>query len=627
MSSTTNYNLNKPTYGTRNWDIPLNQNFDVIDSTLADVVSQLADSVNLKEDSILVIPQDYLQVPSTLADGLATHPSLIDFGASKWNGYRYWMAFTPYPGTDNENPCIACSNDNVNWVMPNGLTNPLVPTPEQGYNSDTEMIYIPETNSLRIYYRQYGFDDNVQIFCIESTDGTTWSEPTLVIDDVSLKLSPSIIRVSSDLYKMWYVVDAQYFGYRTSSDGITWSSETLQSQPWQNVSVWHIGVYLDSNGVYHLLGSAYPTTKNDGVQYRPIYYAYSLDGNSWVANETPQLIPSGWASGYLYRPSFIIDETKGVNSNGLPYVRLWFSAATASGQWHIGYTEGYLQDHTDETLSSKTVQRKNLFEAFRGFFGILKAGAARIASLIADTITIKNSFSAPSITIEDGRVGVPAGSKTRIQWSGSDVDANNRLRFGFAKQGTTTTILFQIAPFANWMGFVSPGSFFNLKKIRAGGQEFTIEANDRTNTQRTVLEWNATENAFNFKNFGIQGLGDLRSQRVIVYNDGIRVYKQDSNTEWMTLRTNSAGSLSVSSSTQQNRYFRFRQDGHMQAVGAGIMDLSYLNLAPQDSRPSPLTSARTGVYLADGVNHDPCSVGEGKPYLVYWDGTNYTKLS
>ena len=37
MSNTTNYNLNKPTYGTRNWDIPLNQNFDVIDSTMKSI--------------------------------------------------------------------------------------------------------------------------------------------------------------------------------------------------------------------------------------------------------------------------------------------------------------------------------------------------------------------------------------------------------------------------------------------------------------------------------------------------------------------------------------------------------------------------------------------------------------
>ena len=41
MSSTTNYNLNKPTYGTRNWDVPLNQNFDVIDSTMKSIDNKI----------------------------------------------------------------------------------------------------------------------------------------------------------------------------------------------------------------------------------------------------------------------------------------------------------------------------------------------------------------------------------------------------------------------------------------------------------------------------------------------------------------------------------------------------------------------------------------------------------
>lgn len=53
MSSTTNYNLNKPTYGTRNWDIPLNQNFDVIDSTMKSIDDKInshkADFVSVKQ--------------------------------------------------------------------------------------------------------------------------------------------------------------------------------------------------------------------------------------------------------------------------------------------------------------------------------------------------------------------------------------------------------------------------------------------------------------------------------------------------------------------------------------------------------------------------------------------------
>lgn len=36
-----------------------------------------------------------------------THPSVVDMG-QEWNGFRYWMAYSPYPYADGaeENPCV-----------------------------------------------------------------------------------------------------------------------------------------------------------------------------------------------------------------------------------------------------------------------------------------------------------------------------------------------------------------------------------------------------------------------------------------------------------------------------------------------------------------------------------------
>ena len=36
------------------------------------------------------------------------HPKVLYF-PEKWNGYKFWMAYTPYPKgkTDAENPCMA----------------------------------------------------------------------------------------------------------------------------------------------------------------------------------------------------------------------------------------------------------------------------------------------------------------------------------------------------------------------------------------------------------------------------------------------------------------------------------------------------------------------------------------
>ena len=46
----------------------------------------------------------------------AYHPKVVDMGKN-WNGYHYWLSYTPYPhGNDKyENPTIVGSNDIINY--------------------------------------------------------------------------------------------------------------------------------------------------------------------------------------------------------------------------------------------------------------------------------------------------------------------------------------------------------------------------------------------------------------------------------------------------------------------------------------------------------------------------------
>lgn len=46
-----------------------------------------------------------LDIISSYGDDQAFHPKVLNF-EKPWNGYRYWMAYTPYPGADQrkENP-------------------------------------------------------------------------------------------------------------------------------------------------------------------------------------------------------------------------------------------------------------------------------------------------------------------------------------------------------------------------------------------------------------------------------------------------------------------------------------------------------------------------------------------
>ena len=64
-----------------------------------------------------------------------THPNVIKFN-NEWNGYKYWMGYTPYPNADGEeeNPSIAASNDMYKWETPKNLANPIADNEETGCN-------------------------------------------------------------------------------------------------------------------------------------------------------------------------------------------------------------------------------------------------------------------------------------------------------------------------------------------------------------------------------------------------------------------------------------------------------------------------------------------------------------
>ena len=57
-----------------------------------------------------------LDIISSYGDDQAFHPKVLNF-EKPWNGYRYWMAYTPYPGADQrkENPHVCVSNDRIHW--------------------------------------------------------------------------------------------------------------------------------------------------------------------------------------------------------------------------------------------------------------------------------------------------------------------------------------------------------------------------------------------------------------------------------------------------------------------------------------------------------------------------------
>ena len=101
--------------------------------------------------------QSPLQIETPDGTNQPYHPSVL-FISQKWNGYRYWMAETPYPLGNNgdwnglkpyrarwENPCIHVSNDGINWQTPPKGSNPIddlsdADIEHQNYYSDTHLV-------------------------------------------------------------------------------------------------------------------------------------------------------------------------------------------------------------------------------------------------------------------------------------------------------------------------------------------------------------------------------------------------------------------------------------------------------------------------------------------------------
>ncbi|NLG52946.1 MAG: hypothetical protein GX541_03110 [Clostridiales bacterium] len=219
-----------------------------------------------------------LDIPTYDGNPSTGHPSVVHVPGGGWNGYKYWMADTPYPAESRENPSVFASNDGVNWVVPNGAPNPVVPLSEiqadgYGHSSDTNLVMLPD-NTLALYYRVVGGVE--VIYRKTSSDGKTWDNKHRcfkVLGSGSDVLSPAVVIVGGTYYM--YAVNASTGPYkitrRTSKDGLNWSEPVDCTQPLNRA--WHIDVCY-AGGKYRMLAATHAEWN--------IYYLESEDGLNWT---------------------------------------------------------------------------------------------------------------------------------------------------------------------------------------------------------------------------------------------------------------------------------------------------------------------------------------------------------
>ncbi|WP_228441121.1 hypothetical protein [Chryseobacterium phosphatilyticum] len=224
------------------------------------------------------------------------HPD-VQYFPGGFNGYKYWMVFTPYNGAVGanadsnryENPTIVVSNDGLTWRPPNGISNPIqrAPTrtesiPEspnekpQGFWSDVDWMY--ENGKFLLYFRGSFMkakalkargaksQNNLKklaktpqraIVRQTSTDGISWTPMEVAYTSNAPHspnnnhiLSPSFVytgknyvsyEVENNISPNFPGNDASYIIRRTSDDGLDFSNfkkskvVNFMNKPWTDI--------------------------------------------------------------------------------------------------------------------------------------------------------------------------------------------------------------------------------------------------------------------------------------------------------------------------------------------------------------------------------------------------------
>lgn len=315
--------------------------------------------------------------------GQVVHPSVIDFknefDIESWAGFRYWMVITPYPyeNDGDENPCLYCSEDGLEWKVPEGVHNPLDSSGggwDKGFNNDPDMIYNPIEDKLYIYYR---FANNKELKVnlikvnrymkcekkIEVMRQSPWNHCT------NKNRSLCVWMESFNKWHMWGGGGSDKPPYKIfyffSEDGIKWS------QPIQCTNEKGVDPF-ESIGMYNWHMSCKPNNKEHRIEF----LSYALEKDTFIKKinrkisknifrknkklkdallyaqcdmKTPTklIVPNkkrvlstsdyGWDNKSLYRSSFqIYDEGDSY------FYKIWYTGVSETGEWKLGYTSGRL---------------------------------------------------------------------------------------------------------------------------------------------------------------------------------------------------------------------------------------------------------------------------------------------
>jgi hypothetical protein len=250
------------------------------------------------------------------------HPSLLFF-PEKWNGWRYWMAYTPYNNGDYqwENPCIAVSNDGESWSVPVGLINPIDPYPGVGigYNADPCLCMTADGSTMLMVWKRNSFTK--QTVMATSTDGVTWSPRQVLFENAFEDASPALLWDGTG-YRMWTVKhddtpNTLYLRTAAAPEG-PWSAPvacTVSLPP--GPGLWHMDIKRIGQQYHMVMASV-----DEGTGFNNhLWFGKSNDGLTWTFGKQPLMDTMSVPQDGYYKAGLVPKMTP----DGISY-EMWYSA-------------------------------------------------------------------------------------------------------------------------------------------------------------------------------------------------------------------------------------------------------------------------------------------------------------
>lgn len=348
--------------------------------------SALATTAGLASGTVAVQSRGvrgYFPLTLPTYDGLqwVTHPSVLDAGTNGFGGHRYWLGYTPYPGTaadivsTRENPAIAFSDDLLNWGIPPTTPNPLFTYSEclalrATYGLTTEYVFWADseifinTNSGKLVMSgkwdmsPVGTPAPTVWFIKESTDGTNWSALTPIYTN-SGSVCQQVVDLGTGL--RWFYGQSGVVKYVDSTYAYVFN---VGSEVTTDISLWHFDV-KKAGANYWILGSTGTGGNSVGGAQK---FAVSANGSTWTVVSSDAVKYSGydWDGDGYYKPDFLVNDyaTTNVTLFGGSWQRFPTSTAATTDYlntntfwrgWRIGVFRDIILPSTTNHLTHESV--------------------------------------------------------------------------------------------------------------------------------------------------------------------------------------------------------------------------------------------------------------------------------